>query len=400
MNQTNSNLNISKKSKKKNSSNKNNFNKSSKNKNNNIISKINFNNISNNNNIFCHINTNYNFYNSIDFAITKTSSNKLSQLHLPNKDTIKSSIIYNKKDYKKKNNRFPLKISNSNKFLSFNGMSSKKVYNSTRKKSHNIRLNLNREIINKNFPTENNRRINKRVNKNMFLAEKLKEKNNKINKLKNDLIISEIILNELKNKDDKSDIFSFDKNFESIYYDNNHSHSNSHNNITKINFDKNHKTLTLNFNVDNCNNNKKFNSLTDIGSLLTFNYINNNHITYNNNYKKSVSPDNKSIHKNAYFYSLPNNINKQNYNTNNNNKGSLSTKNDNKTKIIFIKKSGPFCERNINSDKNKNSKNDFKNFVQKCDDLKKRSKEILNKYIKLSETFNNKKKDVKNKVQN
>ena len=394
MNNTNSNLNISKRNKKIKFSNKNNFNKSSKYKNNNITSKINFNNYSNNNNnnIFYHINTNYKFYNSLDFGITKTNSNKVSQLHLPFKDSFKSSIIYNKKDSRKKNNRFPLKISNSNKFLSFNGINSKKLYNTTRKRSHNIRLNLNREIMNSNYPTENIRKINKRKNKNIFFAEKIKEKNNKINKLKNDLIISEMILNELKNKDDKSDILIFDKIFESINYDN--SRSSSHNNITKINFDKNHKTLTLNFNMDNFNN-KKFNSLTDIGSLLTFNYINNNHITYNNEYKKnSISPENRSIHKNAYFYSLPN---RHNFKYN---KGSLSTKNDNKTKIIFIKKSGPFCEKNINEEKNKiNNKNDFKNFVQKCDDLKKRSKEVLNNYIKLSEALINKNSRTQNQVE-
>ena len=396
MSNTNSNLNISKRNKKIKSSNKNNFNKSSKYKNNNITSKINFNNYSNNNNnnnnIFYHINTNYNFYNSLDFGLTKTNSNKVSQLHLPYKDSFKSSIINNKKDSRKKNIRFPLKISNSNKFLSFNGINSKTLYNTTRKRSHNIRLNLNREIMNNNYPTENIRKINKRKNKNIFFVEKIKEKNNKINKLKNDLIISEMILNELKNKDDKSDILIFDKIFESINYDN--SHSSSHNNITKINFDKNHKTLTLNFNMDNFNN-KKFNSLSDIGSLLTFNYINNNHITYNNEYKKSsISPENRSIHKNAYFYSLPN---RHNFKYN---KGSLSTKSDNKTKIIFIKKSGPFCEKNINEEKNKiNNKNDFKNFVQKCDDLKKRSKEVLNKYIKLSETLVNKNSPTKNQVE-
>ena len=396
MSNTNSNLNISKRNKKIKSSNKNIFNKSSKYKNNNITSKINSNNYSNNNNnnnnIFYHINTNYNFYNSLDFGLTKTNSNKVSQLHLPYKDSFKSSIINNKKDSRKKNIRFPLKISNSNKFLSFNGINSKTLYNTTRKRSHNIRLNLNREIMNNNYPTENIRKINKRKNKNIFFVEKIKEKNNKINKLKNDLIISEMILNELKNKDDKSDILIFDKIFESINYDN--SHSISHNNITKINFDKNHKTLTLNFNMDNFNN-KKFNSLSDIGSLLTFNYINNNHITYNNEYKKSsISPENRSIHKNAYFYSLPN---RHNFKYN---KGSLSTKSDNKTKIIFIKKSGPFCEKNINEEKNKiNNKNDFKNFVQKCDDLKKRSKEVLNKYIKLSETLINKNSPTKNQVE-
>ena len=368
MNYTNSNLNISKKNKHIKSSNKNNFNKSSKYKKNSIISKINFNN--NNINNFYQINTNNNIYNSIDFALTKTNSNKAAhQLHLPYKDTIKSSIISNKNESKNKNKKYTLKISNSNKFLSFNGISTKNIYNSSRKNSHNIRLNLNNEIINKNFPTENNRKINKRKKGDIYYAEKLKEKNSNINKLKKDLILSEMILNELKNKDDKSDIL-FEKNFESINYDYNNSTSNM---ITKINFDKNKKMLTLNFNNDNFNG-RKGSSLINIGSLLTFNYINNNNISYGNNYKKSLSTENKNnnIHKNNYFYSLPNS---NHYNYNN---GSLSSKNDSKSKIVFIKKSGPFCEKN---------KNNFKNFVEKCNNLKKRSKNILNKYIELSESL-------------
>ena len=389
MNYTNSNLNISKKSKHAKSSNKNNFNKSSKYKKSNNISKINFNN--NNNNCY-HINTNNNIYNSIDFALTKTSSNKAShQLHLPYKDIIKSSIISNKNENKNKNKKYTLKISNSNKFLSFNGISSKNIYSSSRKKSHNIRLNLNNEIINKNFPTKNNRKKNNRKKGDIYFSEKIKEKNNKINRLKKDLIISEMILNELKNKEDKSYTL-YDKNYDSINYDFN---NNSNNMITKINFDKNKKMLTLNFNNEHFNN-RKGSSLINIGSLLTFNYINNNNITYGNNHKKSLSSENKYIHKNNYFYSLPNSTN---YNYKNKcNSGCLSSKNNSKTKIIFIKKTGPFCEKDINEIKIKN-KNNFTNFVEKCNDLKKRTKNILNKYIKLSESFsinknsNNKKKN-------
>ena len=183
MNYTNSNLNISKKNKHIKSSNKNNFNKSSKYKKSNNISKINFNN--NNNNNYYHINTNNNIYNSIDFALTKTSSNKAShQLHLPYKDIIKSSIISNKNENKSKNKKYTLKICNSNKFLSFNGISAKNIYNSSHKKSHNIRLNLGGEIINKNFPTENNRKKG-----DLYYSNKIKEKNNKINRLKKELFI-------------------------------------------------------------------------------------------------------------------------------------------------------------------------------------------------------------------
>ena len=374
MNQTKSNLNISKKHLK--SSNKNNFNKSSKYKKNPNISKINLNNHNPKN--FQYFNTNNNIYNSIDFALVKNFTNKEGhQLYLPYKNSIRSSIMLNKNDKnsKSKNKQYTLKISNSNKYLplnNINSISSKYIYNTSRKKSHNFRLNLNKnEIINKNLHTENNRKIIKGKN-DIYYAEKLKEKNTKINKLKKDLFISEMILNELKNKDEKSDIFP-DKNFESINYEFNNNSSN--NMITKIYFDKNKKLLTLNFNNENLNNiNKKGSSLINIGSLLTLNYINNTNISNNNNYKKSLSSENKSIHKNNYFYSLTN----SNYNYSN---ISLSSKkNENhKNKIIFIKKSGPFCE------KNKQSNNDFENFVDKCNDLKQRTKNILSKFIELSE---------------
>ena len=368
---SNSNVNISKKSRQIKSSNKNNFNKSSKYKKNSFISKINLN---NNNNNFYHINTNNNIYNSIDFALTKTSSNKAShQLHLPYKDNIKSSIVLNKNEIKNKNKKYSLKISNSNKFFSFNGISSKNIYNNSLKKSHNIRLNFNNEIINKDFPTENNRQINKRRKGDIFYEEKIKEKNFKINKLRKDLIISELILNELKNKEDKSDIF-YDKHFDSINYEFSNSTKNM---ITNINFDKNKKMLTLNFNNDNFSN-RKGSSLINIGSLLTFNYINNNNIFCGNNYKKCLSSEKNIRKKNNYFYSLPNSHQFKYKN------GSLSSKNDSKSKIVFIKKSGPFREKKINES---NNKNEFKNFVEKCNDLKKRVKNILNKYIKLSESL-------------
>ena len=192
MNHTCSNLNVLRKNKHTKSSNKNNFNKSSKSKKSNISTKIN---LSNN---FYYTNTNNNFYNSIDFPLTKTSENKTNyQLHLP----IKSSGIKNENINKK----YTLKISNSNKLFSFN----KNMYNTTsHKKSHHIRLNLNHEIINSNFPTtitENYRKTFKRKNTDIFYAEKINEKNNIINKLKKELIISEMVLNNIKNKDDPYD---------------------------------------------------------------------------------------------------------------------------------------------------------------------------------------------------
>ena len=216
--------------------------------------------------------------------------------------------------------------------------------------------------------------MNTNTNNNVYYVEKLKEKNNKINKLKKDLIMSEIILNELKKKDDKLELIN-DKNYDSIInFESYNNFSNSSNMITKIHFDRNKKMLTLNFNNDNFNH-RKGTSLINIGSLLTFNYINNNNISYNNKYKKSLSPDNKTFYKKNYFFPL---TNSNPYNN------SLSSKNEKKSKIVFIKKEGPFYEKNLNGNK---ANKYFKEFVEKCNDLKKRAKTILDKYIKLSESI-------------
>lgn len=358
MNHTCSNLNVLRKNKHTKSSNKNNFNKSSKAKKSNVSTKIN---LSNN---FYYTNTNNNFYNSIDFPLTKTSENKTNyQLHLP----IKSSGIKNDNINKK----YTLKISNSNKLFSFN----KNKYNTTsHKKSHHIRLDLNHEIINTNFPTsitENYRKNFKRKNTDIFYAEKIKEKNYIINKLKKELIISEMVLNNIKNKDDTYDPYdSIDVEEKNIIINlNNKDINNGYNNF----------------------NNRKVNSLTSIGPFLSFNFINNNHIIYNkNNYNKSISPKNNSINKNKNFYSLPS--------TNNNKYDSIKVVNitdrkkeylssekeiNNKNRIIFIKKS------------NLNKAFSLNDFYEKCNNLKKRSKNILDKYIELYEYLNHKKK-VKN----
>lgn len=357
---TSSNLNISKKNKHIKSSNKNNFNKSSKTKKNNISSKINF--TSN----FCLTNSNNNFYNSLDFPLTKTTSNKINnQLHLPYKETLKSSIIIN--NNQNKNKKYSLKISNSNKIFSFNDISSKSIYTTTHKKRHNIRLNLNNKIKNKDFSLDNNRRIS-RKNTDIFFAEKIKEKNNMINKLKKDLFMSEMVLNDIRNNDKILETIDYDNDFE---VNNNYSIKNFNNN-------KNGNILTLNFNKkDVYNLNKK---ITNIGPFLTFNYINNNFISYNkNDYNKSFSPKNKTIYKNKYFYSLPN----SNHNKYDNNE-SLSSKKKNKNNCICIKKT------NI-----KDNNFDFKIFVEKCNDLKNKSKNILNKYCELSKYLSQIKKQSK-----
>jgi hypothetical protein len=177
-----------------------------------------------------------------------------------------------------------------------------------------------------------------------------------------------MILNNIKNKDDPYD--SIDVEEKNIIINlSNKDINNGYNNY----------------------NNRKVNSLTNIGPFLSFNFINNNHIIYNkNNYNKSLSPKNKSINKSKNFYSFPSTNNNKydsikviNITDRKNEYLSSEKDNNNKNRIIFIKKS------------NLNKTFSLNDFYEKCNNLKKRSKNILDKYIELYEYLNHKKK-VKN----
>lgn len=347
MNNINTNFNISKNNNHiKPKKNKNNFNKSSKLRKNELKSKISINHTDKNSKIL-YTNSNNAFYNSIDFPSTTTSTNRTNQqLYLPYKDCIKTSTVKNKSTNKKNN----LGLSNSNKILSFNGIvNNRHMQNTTRKKLHNIELIMSNRSERKN-------------NKNIFLNDKIKEKNSKINKLKKDLAISEMILNNLNYKDKKLlTMENSNKHIGNNIYDKNKSCS-----LKNENYTKNKKMLTLNLNDNFFNKNKKGNSYTNIASLLTFNYINNNY-PYKKNFYKSLSPQNKPIKNNFFSYK--------------------------KDKDTFIRQSAPLThtQKNLQREKIKQFfENDFFEFKEKCEDLKKRTKNILDKYIELSESLQNK----------
>ena len=347
MNNINTNFNISKNNSHiKPKKNKNNFNKSSKLRKNELKSKISINHTDKNSKIL-YTNSNNAFYNSIDFPSTTTSTNRTNQqLYLPYKDCIKTSTVKNKSNNKKNN----LGLSNSNKILSFNGIvKNRHMQNTARKKLHNIELIMSNRSERKN-------------NKNIFLNDKIKEKNSKINKLKKDLAISEMILNNLNYKDKKLlTMENSNKHIGNNIYDKNKSCS-----LKTENYTKNKKMLTLNLNDNFFNKNKKGNSYTNIASLLTFNYINNNY-PYKKNFYKSLSPQNKPIKNNFFSYK--------------------------KDKDNFIRQSVPLThtQKNLQREKIKQFfENDFFEFKEKCEDLKKRTKNILDKYIELSESLQNK----------
>ena len=351
MNYINSNNNVSKNNRRiKPQKNKNNFNKSSKYRKNELKSKININHTDKNSKIL-YTNSNNVFYNSIDFPSTTTSTNRTNhQLYLPYKESIKTSTVKNKSNSKTNNKKNNLGVSNSNEIISFNGIINKNMQNTSRKKMNNIELIINNKS-------------EKKINKNIFLNDQIKEKNNKIDKLKKDLALSEMILSNLKSKN---------KNLLTMENSNRHLGNNTYDksissSLKTENFKTNKKMLTLNLNNDNCwNKNKKGNSYTNIASLLAFNYINNN-FPHKKNFYKSLSPQNKPIKNN--FFSYKNDKN-----------------NSAKHNIPLI-----HTQKNLQREKIKQFfENDFFEFKEKCEKLKKRTKNILNKYIELNESLQNK----------
>ena len=351
MNYINSNNNVSKNNRRiKPQKNKNNFNKSSKYRKNELKSKININHTDKNSKIL-YTNSNNVFYNSIDFPSTTTSTNRTNhQLYLPYKESIKTSTVKNKSNSKTNNRKNNLGVSNSNEIISFNGIINKNLQNTSRKKMNNIELIINNKS-------------EKKINKNIFLNDQIKEKNNKIDKLKKDLALSEMILSNLKSKN---------KNLLTMENSNRHLGNNTYDksissSLKTENFKTNKKMLTLNLNNDNCwNKNKKGNSYTNIASLLAFNYINNN-FPHKKNFYKSLSPQNKPIKNN--FFSYKNDKN-----------------NSAKHNIPLI-----HTQKNLQREKIKQFfENDFFEFKEKCEKLKKRTKNILNKYIELNESLQNK----------
>ena len=351
MNYINSNNNVSKNNRRiKPQKNKNNFNKSSKYRKNELKSKININHTDKNSKIL-YTNSNNVFYNSIDFPSTTTSTNRTNhQLYLPYKESIKTSTVKNKSNSKTNNKKNNLGVSNSNEIISFNGIINKNMQNTSRKKMNNIELIINNKS-------------EKKINKNIFLNDQIKEKNNKIDKLKKDLALSEMILSNLKSKN---------KNLLTMENSNRHLGNNTYDksissSLKTENFKTNKKMLTLNLNNDNCwNKNKKGNSYTNIASLLAFNYINNN-FPHKKNFYKSLSPQNKPNKNNFFLYKNDKN-------------------NSAKHNIPLI-----HTQKNLQREKIKQFfENDFFEFKEKCEKLKKRTKNILNKYIELNESLQNK----------
>lgn len=356
------------------------------------------------------------------------------------------------------------------KFYSFNrfekNQSCKNIYNSTyfgenlhnikdnKEKGNNnghinIRLNLNNEIINNNFPRNdsNKNHFNEPLNNHISekslinmvevaISKKVKEKDSQITKLQKDLFRSQELLNQLQ-KDKQNELSltynslkSFDNyefftqtsekdilktnlnkrkggeknskqslanifNVGSLLTFNGIRNRNRNRNNTGNN--KNHKrknkNITFNKNFSTCNNSNNYH------------YLNNLNNFYFSNHKIYQSP--KSTTQIRYFSSSPNNSNS--------NKGcflklkgleqyesclsspSLSKK-TNKKMILSLGRTTPNNnvlknkKKNLRNEKNENNKKEkvisdkrTEVFMEKCELLKRKARRILDNYIKLME---------------
>ena len=372
-------------------------NKSQNNNNNYINGKIN----SINNNIYL------NLFNKF---------NNTSALHknLIGPKQIISSRINNSHINKEKKNINLLEIPSASsikrkKNYPYDSSSLVKSMNFVDNHSHiNIRLNLKNQFINNsntNFSSSTNNNYGSDIN------EQIKEKDLKIILLQNELLKSKEIINQ----------FQINNNLEINKYNYNLNNSSQDKNICILtksseSVDKVIKTAFNGYTSNNLKNKKNKNYKNYKNSFLK-SHGNKNILdvlkkskTKEKNDKKKLNQDNNYYtNKNIYsgnnkkkqsdylklFLPLSNFHNeKHKYNSYSNNKKNIKNimKTNSETEIMNkTEKSKP----NQNTDKNNNIKNkvneEFCKFTQKCEELKKRTRQLLNNFINLGEAIQNSK---------
>lgn len=314
---------------------------------------------------------------------SKNGNNKHILYNLLYKDTSKISL-YNTKN--------STNVFNSNKNLYSNNISIANSQNLIEQKSKhrnkdriNIRLKLNNEIINNNY-----RKKTKTKNNYDNMIEKIKEKDFYITKLQKDLLLSQELLNQIQNNKQKELSFTYNsiKNLENFIQNTEKSDKiikpNFANNeikrktsrkssYIKLETDKNLNFETLfvgNYNKNR--RNKKFSkklgqnfSYKNFLSTYKINNTNNNHII-NNNIKYNLTKTNYL----KYFSSSPNRYIP---------KESIQFLSKNK------QKNGKVHQTYSNTYHNKCP--DLKDMIEKCNVLKERTNNILDKFIKLIENI-------------
>ena len=261
----------------------------------------------------------------------------------------------------------------------------------------NIRLNLKNQIIN---DINNNNISDYNINTGLDIAEKMKEKNNKIIQLQKDLLKSQEIIYDLNNE---NNILKYQKNNKNKNVANLNISSREKNifMLTKSSesVDKILKTAFNEYNLDNINN-KKSNKKNHKNSFLKKSGFLNNIKGTNINNKNSNKNKNLKISDILYI-----NNNLKNKKQNDYLRLFLPTSNFYKTKTKFNSYSNDrkSAKNKINfnleynlikTDNNKkqqiiikntgNKNNNIDEFIKKCEYIKQKAKSLINNYIDLA----------------
>ena len=261
----------------------------------------------------------------------------------------------------------------------------------------NIRLNLKNQIIN---DINNNNISDYNINTGLDIAEKMKEKNNKIIQLQKDLLKSQEIIYDLNNE---NNILKYQKNNKNKNVANLNKSSREKNifMLTKSSesVDKILKTAFNEYNLDNINN-KKSNKKNHKNSFLKKSGFLNNIKGTNINNKNSNKNKNLKISDILYI-----NNNLKNKKQNDYLRLFLPTSNFYKTKTKFNSYSNDrkSAKNKINfnleynlikTDNNKkqqiiikntgNKNNNIDEFIKKCEYIKQKAKSLINNYIDLA----------------
>ena len=353
-----------------------------------------------NNNIYLNLFNKFNNNNNNAFNTSSLKQNMMSP-----KEIISNRINNNQMNKIRKNLNLH-EITSSSSFKNNNNKStyiqpdftnSMNVISSN--KGHiNIRLNLKNQFMN-NIMNNNNYIVNgtdnNNINYGLDIAEKMKEKDMKIIQLQNDLLKSQEIINSLNNNININNSFKYNKNKSNINnYNINLNKSSREKNFFMLSkssesVDKILKTAFNEYNLDTKKQNKKidknnFSKKSGINNGIKKNKnikINESlYTTYNIRTKRQKKYDYLKM-----FLPISNFLNiKPRFNSYSNDRKNIKNKinfnldNTDKNKKEKIKLNNYIIN-------NKDSiKNNFSDFTNKCEDLKQRANQLINKYIHLA----------------
>lgn len=247
----------------------------------------------------------------------------------------------------------------------------------------NIRLNLNSEIINNNYT---------HTSKNKNVDEVIKEKDKQIARLQRELMNSQNLINKLqKEKETLTTTMTMQNLMNSNYYDNEE--------MTTM---SNNKGITTTKSLGNIRSNTNGVSQKKTNYFYTNNNsINTNHIT--NNFLIS-SPKSKRILSPKFFSSTIGNLNGEHFKTGASSPTSslnvfrggksktirLGNSNHNNTNSTVNNLSGEFTSKSQKSSMCQLSS--LENLVNVCEQLKKRTKKVLDRYWSVVYNNNNNQK--------